>query len=310
MIHNDTHLGAEKSKKEPEFWNCEKCDFSTSKNGNWQRHLKTIKHNDTQMIHNDTHLGAKKSQTTFVCICGLMYKHRSNYYRHKRACSAREPTHPVSTAEEMPSNNSRDGNISLAEHYAQIIDIKDHYIAKLEETVDKVIDKGVGGVNQAHNSNSFNTINNVHVFLTEKCSDAMSLSDFISQLKITMEDLRVAKDNSVKGIAQIVEKNLQPLALTNRPMHHISNDEWYVKNPEGWQGDSGEKVVNETRVGIQRKWPTVFTDGHPNWMENDKLSSEYVKMAGMATRELSDKETAAVKRTIGKKCGLTPQETD
>jgi len=103
---------------------------------------------------------------------------------------------------------------------------------------------------------------------------------------------------------------LQPLAITNRPMHHVSNDEWYVKNPEGWQEDSGEKVVSEARVGIQRQWPTVFTDDHPNWMENDKLSTEYVEMAGMATRELSEKEKAAVKRTIGKKCGLPSQKTE
>jgi len=315
MIHDDTHLGPKAAENGLEEYRCETCDYTTSHLSHWKRHIKTKKHNDTQMIHDDTPKEPKKAQQQISCICGLTYKHRSNYYRHKRTCVA--TTKEVETAVEpadVPTQNvasaSEDGKITLAEHYAQIIDIKDKYIAKLEETVDKVIDNGVGRGNQANNSNSFNTINNVHVFLSEKCSDAMSLSDFISQLKITMDDLRVAKDNSVKGIAQIVEKNLQPLAITNRPMHHVSNDEWYVKNPEGWQEDSGEKVVSEARVGIQRQWPTVFTDDHPNWMENDKLSTEYVEMAGMATRELSEKEKAAVKRTIGKKCGLSPQKTE
>ena len=312
MIHNDTIFDTKKHEKNTESYACKKCHFFTSHTGLWKRHIKTKRHNDTSMIHNDTHLNTQKTQQHVVCICGLSYKHKSNYYRHKRSCSATNESINESTSI-TPSESITDiddGKITLAEHYAQIINIKDKYIAKLEQTVDKVIDKSISAGNQANNLNSFNTVNNVQVFLSEKCSDAMSLSDFISQLKITIEDLRVAKDNSVKGIAQIVEKNLKPLAITNRPMHHVSNDEWYVKNTDGWQGDSGEKVVNEARVGIQRKWPTVFTDGHPNWMENEKLSSEYVEMAGMATRELSYKETAAVKRNIGKKCGLTPHETD
>lgn len=312
MIHDDTILGTEKHEKNTDKFVCEKCDFSASHTGMWKRHIKTKKHNDTQMIHDDTRKKHQKNQQQFQCICGLTYNHRSNYYRHKRGCTATSnDEESVPKLTDAPTqhvvNAAEDGKITLAEHYAHIIDIKDKYIAKLEETVDKVIDKSVGGGNQAHNSNSFNTINNVQVFLSEKCSDAMSLTDFINQLKITIDDLRVAKDNSVKGIAQIVENNLKPLAITDRPMHHVSNDEWYVKNPEGWQEDSGEKVVSEARIGIQRKWPTVFTERYPNWIENNKLSSDYVEIAGMATRELTDKETTAVKRTIGKKCALTPQ---
>ena len=63
MIHNGTYLGAKTSQNEPPFFCCKKCDYSTCKIGNWKRHLKTKKHNDTQMVHNDTHLGAKRSST-------------------------------------------------------------------------------------------------------------------------------------------------------------------------------------------------------------------------------------------------------
>ena len=45
-----------------ESYRCEKCDYATSKVGNWKRHLKTKKHNATQMLQNATYLGAKTSR--------------------------------------------------------------------------------------------------------------------------------------------------------------------------------------------------------------------------------------------------------
>ena len=37
-----------------------------------------------------------------------------------------------------------------------------------------------------------------------------------------------AKSDAAKGLAQIVSNN-QTLALTDRPVHHVSQDEWLLK---------------------------------------------------------------------------------
>ena len=95
MIHNDTVLGAEEPKKERIF-HCVFCDYTTSKTGNWNRHIKTPKHNARQMIHNDTqmipnleptgHEGADKAEikNKYQCKCGKTYKYHTGLSRHKK----------------------------------------------------------------------------------------------------------------------------------------------------------------------------------------------------------------------------------
>ena len=45
-----------------------------------------------------------------------------------------------------------------------------------------------------------------------------------------MDYLISAKHNKAKGIANIVVKNLEPLAITDRPHHAINKDEQFVND--------------------------------------------------------------------------------
>ena len=309
MVHDGTYLGAEKSQKEPETYHCEKCDFFTSKLGNWKRHLKTKKHNDTEMVHDDTTKELKRATLTvpvanaYICGCGRSYKYHSGYYRHKSKCSFKPET--ASDAITSKTNGT---------------DYRQMYEQKLEENLElaheiirkqqKALDEMTVATSQSNNNNSFNTINNnVQIYLSENCSGAMTLEDFVKKLQITMEDLKIAKTDAAKGLAQIVSNNLKPLALTDRPVHHVSSDEWFVKNEEGWKEDDGEKLLSETQAGIRKQWPDVFKDNNPDWMSSDKLSNEYCEMAGMATKELSTKERAAAKKRISEACTLNKGST-
>jgi hypothetical protein len=104
-------------------FNCEKCNFTCSKNSDYIRHVNTNKH---KMIHNDIlccapknttvekyncdkctftcankseynrHISTKKHlknteqikvDTNYSCICGSVYKYASGYYRHKKNCN-------------------------------------------------------------------------------------------------------------------------------------------------------------------------------------------------------------------------------
>ena len=71
--------GAEKSQKEPDVYRCEKCDFFTSKLGNWKRHLKTKKHSCPQMTTDDYKRTTKKEEkgavanlTSYVNVVKVM----------------------------------------------------------------------------------------------------------------------------------------------------------------------------------------------------------------------------------------------
>ena len=101
----------------------------------------------------------------------------------------------------------------------------------------------------------------------------------------------------------IVVKNLEPLAITDRPVHAINKDEWFVNDEkDGWEGNKPDKVIDATRHGIRSKWPDVFEEQHPQWINNEKLKTTYVELAGMATADLSDREKSSIRKTIGKNC--------
>ena len=309
MVQNGTLLGAETSQNEPEVYHCKKCDYTTSKIGNWKRHLKTKKHNGTQMVHDDTSKGAETSHTStlvtnaFICGCGRSYKYHSGYYRHKSKCNFIPDDSPEVL---VSKTNNTDYRQMYEQKLEENLELAHEIIRKQQKALDEISQ----ATNQSNNNNSFNTINNnVQIYLSENCSGAMTLEDFVKKLQITMEDLKIAKTDAAKGLAQIVSNNLKPLALTDRPVHHVSQDEWFVKNEEGWKEDDGEKLLSETQAGIRKQWPDVFQDSNPNWMSNDQLSNEYCEMAGMATKDLSKKEKTDAKKKISQACTLDKKST-
>ena len=54
------------------------------------------------------------------------------------------------------------------------------------------------------------------MFLTENCSDAMSIQNFAKQLSVTIDDLCKSKKDC---ITQVVLKSLMPLSVSERPFH-------------------------------------------------------------------------------------------
>ena len=60
----------------------------------------------------------------------------------------------------------------------------------------------------------------LNVFLNEKCKDAINLTDFINNIRISIEDLYYTKTNGhANGISKIFVKNLKDLEPTVRPIH-------------------------------------------------------------------------------------------
>ena len=85
----DNYL-AQNAQKKHKVFHCKKCHYSTSHSGMWNRHLKTKKHNATQMLPNADYLGnsgQKKAENAWICGCGKSYKHKQSFYRHKAKCT-------------------------------------------------------------------------------------------------------------------------------------------------------------------------------------------------------------------------------
>ena len=74
---------------------CDKCDYSCSKKGDFNKHLRSKKHNTTNTT-------AIQQQLSYTCECGKVYNHRASLYNHKKKCTHTEP------AEEEETTTSKD----------------------------------------------------------------------------------------------------------------------------------------------------------------------------------------------------------
>tara|TARA_B100000900_G_scaffold119763_1_gene101116 strand:+ start:5349 stop:5762 length:414 start_codon:yes stop_codon:yes gene_type:complete len=58
---------------------CEKCDYSCNKKSEFEKHIKTIKHNTTIIQY--------KKPTEYICNCGKIYSHRGSLHNHMKKCN-------------------------------------------------------------------------------------------------------------------------------------------------------------------------------------------------------------------------------
>ena len=175
------------TQKSSEKFHCEKCDYSTSRQSQYDRHLQTDKH---KILQNPT---SKSSASKWICICGKNYKHSSTLYAHKKYCDNIQK-----------EDTSKSYGISEQTFNQQVI-----------EALIKITQNGT--INHSNNTNtnikSHNKTFNLSFFLNETCKDAMNISEFVNSVKVDLDDLEhTGRQGYVQGITSIVVKNLNKLS--------------------------------------------------------------------------------------------------
>ena len=265
MVSNGTNLGTERT----EIYACKKCVFFTSHSGHWKRHLETKKHFEAQMVPFCPKSAEEPQNEIFQCICKKTYKYRQGYYRHKKTCD--------STKNE--TNTMNDCLITMREMAKAMSEM-----SKNNCTVTNI---------HTHNNT------NITVYLNENYSNALSIQDFIDKLTLTLSDLRDLKQNKPRAIASIVRQNLAPLSITNRPMHNINNKDWYIKDKlDGWQEDTGEKMVKNVELGILKNWTKIYEHTHPTWLNTDREQNEFIELTNLTTSEIEPKAVQKIIKSL------------
>ena len=150
--------------------------------------------------------------------------------------------------------------------------------------------------------NSHNTNFNIQLFLNEDCKNATSIQDFAKQLKITMADLSLLKDNEPKAITSIITKNLKDYTVTDRPVHHHEK-KWYIKDKqEGWEDDDGNKLVKHTKTAVSQKAGPTFVENNPDWLQNQKKGEAYAETVAVAMKEVSERNTNKILKNVKIEC--------
>ena len=97
----------------------------------------------------------------------------------------------------------------------------------------------------SHNNNNNKTFN-LQFFLNEECKNALNISEFVSSIKMDLDDLeKTGLLGYAEGISNIINKNLNGLDQTMRPIHcsDVKREVFYVKNDDQWVKENDAKPV-------------------------------------------------------------------
>lgn len=310
---------------------CKKCNYSTCKKSSWNKHIKTKKHcrKVAQNVRNVRKVAEKVAHKKFSCeFCGKKYSHRSTLCTHKKTCNVKKELEEIEELKEIQKKEEfknlkseiteiksimKDMILSqkdiigsqkvFSETQKDIMDSqinRDKAIIKLAET--KAITASQTVYNNCNNRNM--TIN---VFLNEQCKDALNLTDWVQNIKVTLEDLEYTKDNGfVDGVTNIITKQLRDLKPTERPIHCSDKKrlQFYVKDNNEWTKDTNNKKIDETLRDVKLKLPKSLTEWekmNPTYKNDPQLMDEWMNiMAGISEGDTGNilKEKMALKRKI------------
>lgn len=226
-------------------WVCLSCDYKCFKNSEWQRHLSTAKHRNRAMETNlesqETKNHQKSPKPKFSCSCGRAYNNRSGLWKHKQKCNVASDNNTIEVNDQHIAATMQEPSTNTI--MMELIKQNNEFKQLLVEQTNKMLElaKEPKVVNNATQNNQFN----IQLFLNDKCKDAISADQFVENIQISFDDLEnVGHSGYVKGITEIIMKQLNALALTERPFHctDVKRETIYIKDNDAWNKDNEEKT--------------------------------------------------------------------
>lgn len=315
-------------------FNCAICNVACAHKCDYDRHLNTAKHK--QRVNASANgISIETLNSVHGCdICGKTYKFRSGLSIHKRTHAQQQQQQ--SQPPQQPYNSQYDKTIATVASFAQdkqfsdligvVKDLMEHNKEVVSQNKDMINQNKIlvdaiqtkmandstlaltlansgGGIgNRITNNNNTNNITNntqfnLQVFLNTDCKDAINLSDFVKNLKITLQDLEFTKTNGiVEGVSSIIVNNLKGMDVHKRPIHctDLKRETMYVKNDE-WIKDEGNLHINKfiyLTSCYQTRVIQDWMDAHPGWETKERMHTEYHNICKELYKKIENDERA------------------
>ena len=293
---------------------CEKCNYNTSRESQWNRHILTIKHKLDNITPPADNLEKVVVKNNFICVCGKVYSYVNGLYKHKKKCYMYNNI-PCNT---QPTNKMTDKEIIMM-LIKDNNEFKNNLFASLQENQKYMMDiikNGTQNNNTINNNNNCGNTNktfNLQVFLNETCKDAINMSDFVDQLQVSISDLETTgKIGYAEGISKVFIKKLDEMNYTDRPIHcsDSKREILYIKENNLWSKDDEQKtnltraIKNIANKNIKQisEWQKQHPDFlNPNSKESDKYMKIVLNSMSGSTVEESDKNYEKIARNVIKK---------
>jgi hypothetical protein len=277
------------------MYQCELCNYITTRQFDYNRHLESIKHHKNNKKNNKTY-DNKKYKCTH---CDKSYSFHSGLSRHMK-------THEILT---LTIVKEKDDSNLLIEILRDNRDLRNEILRQQKEinTMSIVNNYNVNHVDNHIEHQQINNINqhvSINVFLNEKCKNAINLSEFIESIEINNETIEQCPNNGlVKNISNAFINALRQLDYYERPIHcsDRKRSTLYIKDNNKWDKDTEHDHMKDAIDTISYKHFMTLKEwvaNHPNFDKDDKLQAEYIAMANHITMDLTEKNNKPYRKII------------
>jgi len=262
---------------------CKSCEYSCSKQSEFNKHIVTAKH---KMIVNGSKKISKISKTNnneYECVCGKTYKYDSGYYRHKKVCRSTNIQVDSNThVKEHVDDSANNTMTTMMELIRQNQEFKELIVEQNKHLLE--LSQKPTTTNNTINNN--NQKFNLNFFLNEQCKDAINMSEFLENMTLDIEDLtETGRLGYVGGISRIFINKLREMDTYKRPLHctDLKRETLYIRENDEWfkENDSKNKFNDIIAHVANKNCKTIkqWTEEHPNYNKVDTQENiEYVML--------------------------------
>ena len=267
-------LETKKSPKIPRHF-CEYCEYVTGNSKDFNKHLLTAKHKmETFGNILETNLSQKCTS------CKKTFKSRSGLWKHKKTCQH------INCDDEKPNTYeiSPELILNIIQQNTEFKDIlleQNKINQELHNKVIEICKKGTTNTVNNTVSNSNNKTFNLQLFLNETCKDAMNIMDFVDSIKFQLSDLEsVGELGYVKGISNIIIRNLKALDENMRPVHcsDLRREKIYIKDADKWEKEGADNKILKNAIKYiahkNVKMIPAFREKYPDCIYSDSRKSD------------------------------------
>lgn len=287
---------------------CDKCNYSTTKKCDFNKHLLTRKHNlDSSCNGNNVCESCKKSYSSY-----------SNLWKHRRICKKAiqelDSNENEDESEQPNDENASEAIIEFIKKSSEMQTFMMEQHKELQNTINELSKKHELTMKNPSTviQNQVNQQFNLNFFLNEQCKNAINIQDFLDNIKLTVADIEATgRLGYVNGISRIFINKLKEMDVFMRPLHctDLKRETVYIRDQNAWEKEKDEQPKLKKVVKIiarknlkqlpawQEKNPEYAINNTP---QNEAFTQLSLTCLGAFTEEEDERDTQKILRNVFK----------